>query len=157
MGFSWIVSILGSYITDLVISRQTVTTTTARKVANTLATLGPGLSLLGAAFSGCDKTVNVCLLSLAMGFNGFIYSGEQSVMLDIANNFAGTLMGIINSLGNTMGFISPMITGLLTKQHNDKAHWRILFCIASGVYLIGTITFIVLGTAKEQKWNRRPS
>ena len=39
------------------------------------------------------------LLTLAVGCNGFIYSGEQSAMLDIANNFAGTLMGIINALG----------------------------------------------------------
>ena len=31
--------------------------------------------------------------------SGIIYSGEQSAMLDIANNFAGTLMGIINALG----------------------------------------------------------
>ena len=39
------------------------------------------------------------LLTVAVGCNGFIYSGEQSAMLDIANNFAGTLMGIINALG----------------------------------------------------------
>ena len=39
------------------------------------------------------------LLTVAVGCNGFIYSGEQSAMLDIANNFAGTLMGVINALG----------------------------------------------------------
>ena len=71
----------------------------------------------GASFTGSDPTIAFSLLTLACGCNGFIYSGEQSAMLDIANNvsllivisrshlisvfqFAGTLMGIINALGN---------------------------------------------------------
>ena len=54
-------------------------------------------------------------------------------MLDIANNFAGTLMGIINALGfvsdeisvksfsgNTMGFVAPQITGILIKVPKFK-------------------------------------
>ena len=70
----------------------------------------------GASFTGSDPTTAFALLSLACGCNGLIYSGEQSAMLDIANNvtltdrhhqshgilvfqFAGTLMGIINALG----------------------------------------------------------
>lgn len=65
------------------------------------------------------------LLTFAVGLNGFIYSGEQSAMLDIANNFAGTLMGIINALGNTMGFLAPMVTGLIINHHNDVPHWKV--------------------------------
>ena len=50
------------------------------------------------------------LLTVAVGCNGFIYSGEQSAMLDIANNFAGTLMGVINALGTIdNGFICFII------------------------------------------------
>ena len=45
---------------------------------------------------------------------------------DIGNNFAGTLMGIINALGNTMGFIAPTFTGLITNDHNDTAHWQVV-------------------------------
>ena len=74
------------------------------------------LVVTGASFTGSDPTIAFSLLTLACGCNGFIYSGEQSAMLDIANNvnvhtliishlisvfqFAGTLMGIINALGN---------------------------------------------------------
>ena len=45
----------------------------------------------------------MALLTLAVGLSGFIYSGEQSAMIDIANNFAGTIMGIINALGKNLG------------------------------------------------------
>ena len=31
-----------------------------------------------------------------------LISQEQSAMIDIANNFAGTVMGIINALGSDM-------------------------------------------------------
>ena len=58
---------------------------------------------------GHNPTAAMALLIVAVGCNGFIYAGEQSAMLDIANNFAGTLMGVINALGNTMGFVAPLV------------------------------------------------
>ena len=66
------------------------------------------------------------LLIVAMGCNGMVYSGNQSAMLDIGNNFAGTLMGVINALGNTMGFVAPMIVGKIVNGHNDVEHWQVI-------------------------------
>ena len=54
-----------------------------------------------------------------------------------------------------MGFIAPMITGLMTKGHDDIFHWKWLFILASGVYSVGSLTFVLFGTSLEQKWNRR--
>ena len=42
---------------------------------------------------GSQAGLAMALLTVAVGCSGFIYAGEQSAMLDIANNFAGTLMG----------------------------------------------------------------
>ena len=81
--------------------------------------------LAGASFVGHNPTAAMALLIVAVGCNGFIYAGEQSAMLDIANNFAGTLMGVINALGNTMGFVAPMIVGYIIKGHNDVQHWQV--------------------------------
>eukprot|EP00091_Calanus_sinicus_P000134 TRINITY_DN10058_c0_g1_i1.p3 TRINITY_DN10058_c0_g1~~TRINITY_DN10058_c0_g1_i1.p3 ORF type:complete len:103 (-),score=25.10 TRINITY_DN10058_c0_g1_i1:65-373(-) len=94
------------------------------------------------------------LLTIAVGSNGIIYSGEQSAMLDIGNNFAGTLMGIINALGNTMGFLAPMVTGLIINHHNNVIRWKHLFWIATAVYTFGNTIFVIFGTSVEQKWNR---
>ena len=96
----------------------------------------------------------MALLTVAVGCSGFIYAGEQSAMLDIANNFAGTLMGGINALGNTMGFVAPMIVGAIIEGHNDQDHWDTVFWISAAVYSLGTLTFLLLGTAEEQPWNR---
>ena len=113
------------------------------------------------------------LLIVAVGCNGFIYSGEQSAMLDIGNNFAGTLMGVINALGNTMGFVAPMIVGKIVNGHNDVENWQVkfkkfkmflmknfcqyVFWIAVVIYTIGSVIFIIFGSSTEQEWNRRIS
>jgi len=147
-------SLTSSVFVDYIIGKNYLSTTIARKVANTIATMGPALSLLGASFSGCHPTIAMALLTVAVGSNGIIYSGEQSAMLDIANNFAGTLMGIINALGNTMGFLAPMITGLYINHHDNVTRWKHLFWIAAEVYTFGNTIFIIFGTSVEQKWNR---
>jgi len=150
----WLVSMTSSILIDYLIAKNYLPTTMARKIANSVATVGPALALLGASFAGCDPILAMALLTLAVGSNGMIYSGEQSAMLDISNNFAGTIMGIINALGNTMGFLAPMVTGLIINHHNTASHWKVLFWIASGVYVFGNTIFIIFGTSVEQKWNR---
>ena len=43
----WIVSIIGSISVDYIIERNIISTTIIRKIANTIATMGPALALLG--------------------------------------------------------------------------------------------------------------
>ena len=74
----WLVSMSGSVLVDWIISRRLMRTTVIRKVSNTLATLGPGLTLLGAAYSGANPPLSMSLLTLAVGLSGFIYSGVLS-------------------------------------------------------------------------------
>jgi hypothetical protein len=47
----------------------------------------------------------------------------------MAPNFAGTLLGITNGFGNTMGFLAPAITGYIINANQDLAHWRTVFFI----------------------------
>ena len=150
----WAVGVSGSILVDYIIQRGIMSKTVIRKIANSIATFGPALALIGASYVGDRPSAAMALLTVAVGCNGFIYAGEQSCMLDLANNFAGTLMGIINTLGNTMGFVAPMIAGVIINGHNDIKHWQIVFWIASVVYIVGTIMFIICGSAKEQSWNR---
>ena len=43
----WLVSIAGSILVDTIIERKLMRTTVIRKIANTIATMGPALALLG--------------------------------------------------------------------------------------------------------------
>merc|ERR1711915_188609 len=147
----WLVSMTSSILIDYLIAKNYIPTTLARKIANSVATVGPALALLGASFAGCDPILAMALLTLAVGSNGMIYSGEQSAMLDISNNFAGTIMGIINALGNTMGFLAPMVTGLIiTTQHLVG---RYSFGLLQEFMFLETQSLSSL-EPQEQKWNR---
>ena len=72
----WLVSIAGSITVDTIIERRLLPTTVIRKIANTIATMGPALALLGASFTGDQPTAAMVLLTLAVGCNGLIYSGS---------------------------------------------------------------------------------
>ena len=48
----WLVSAGGSILVDFIISKQIVSTTVIRKIANTIATMGPALALLGKKLTG---------------------------------------------------------------------------------------------------------
>ena len=57
-------------------------------------------------------------------------------------------------IGNTMGFVAPMIVGIIINGQNDVEHWQLVFWISTVVYTVGSLVFIVLGSSEEQKWNR---
>ena len=56
----WLVSAGGSILVDYIISKQIVSTTVIRKIANTIATLGPALALLGANMLKILKNLKYC-------------------------------------------------------------------------------------------------
>ena len=63
--------------------------------------------LLVVPVAGCDRTAVILLMVITLGFTGFTQSGFGVNHIDIAPNFAGTLMGITNMGSNTMGFVAP--------------------------------------------------
>ena len=62
----WLVSAGGSILVDYIISKQIVSTTVIRKIANTIATLGPALALLGANMLKILKNLKYCFVLLLL-------------------------------------------------------------------------------------------
>lgn len=71
--------------------------------------LGPSITLVLLIFAGCNRPAVLTLLCLTVGLNGFNYSGVNCNHIDVAPNFAGTLMGITNTAANVMGFVTPIV------------------------------------------------
>ena len=69
----------------------------------------PAASLFGVILSGCDNKLVLLFLTLTVGVNGFNYAGFNCNHIDIAPNFAGTLMGITNMVANTTGLLTPVL------------------------------------------------
>lgn len=87
--------------------------------------MGPALCLLGLLFVKCDWWATVALMSLAVTAVGAIYSGHYVNPIDLAPNFAGTMSGIVNTVGNVPGFLAPLAAGYITdKQVRKKRNER---------------------------------
>jgi len=147
-----IVSLVSTRLADMVLAVG-YDRTYVRKIFNSCAIYLPALFLVLAGYSGCDSSVTIALLCIAVGVNGMQYAGFMCCHIDMASNYAGTLLGITNCAANIMGFVAPTVTGYIVAGHNDVPHWRMVFFIAAMIYCLGNTIFLVFGTAKEQKWN----
>ena len=77
--------------------------------------LGAGVFLIGLSYLDCTQTaLAVVLLVLAVTTSGCVYSGYFVNHMDIAPQYAGTLMGISNGIGAISGFIAPFIASTVT-------------------------------------------
>ena len=107
----------------------------------------------------CDTTYVIVILCIGMFCNGAFSAGMFSSHLDLAPNFAGTLMGIRNTFaGGATGFAVPMVIGaLLELDYLDMfTQWKIVFALAAGIYLLGNFCYVVMISAEVQPWNFGP-
>ena len=79
-------------------------------------TLGPGLSFIWLALAGCDSTLAIVALCVISALNAGKYAGQMMACHDMSPNYAGSLAGLTSGLGNATGFLSPIVTGLLTNE-----------------------------------------
>jgi len=65
-------------------------------------------------------TLAIILLVLALGLSAIGSHGFQMNHIDLAPNYAGTLIAIINCLGNLMTLSGPLITAaIVTHEVNS--------------------------------------
>lgn len=108
--------IIGEVI-DTLRKKNLTTVTFARKLATGIATAPVIACLLTLTFFSCNKVLSVILLTVSLTAMGAMYSGFLTNHIDIANNFAGTLMGLTNTFATIPGIVGPVFVGVIT--HND--------------------------------------
>lgn len=79
-----------------------------------VAATGPALGILGATYSGCDRTLVVTFFTGGMGLMGAFVPSLKVNCLDLSPNYAGTLMALVGGVGAVSGIITPYLVGLLT-------------------------------------------
>lgn len=85
----------------------------------------PGLLLIAVGYVGFDPFWCVFLITLSLGFNGASTMTNLQNSQDLAPNYAGTLYGIINFVGTTSGFLSPLLVAYFTEEQVFKQNYVI--------------------------------
>ncbi|CAH2092904.1 unnamed protein product [Euphydryas editha] len=148
-----IFSLIFGAIGDRIVKQNVVSMTFMRKFFCIFSHIVPGLLLIALGFTGCAPILSVALITFSMGSNGAATLTNLVNHQDLAPNFAGTLYGIANGIGNTAGFITPLVTAYFTKNGNGFAEWRPVFITGASLYIASALYFILFGTAETQSWN----
>ncbi|KAF7996465.1 hypothetical protein HCN44_002097 [Aphidius gifuensis] len=110
------------------------------------------------AVSYADQFGAVVLMTIALTFIGGMYSGFLANHIDIAPNFAGTLVALTNVFATIPGVVIPIVVGKLTHSANTYEEkiftWRMVFFTISIFYVIEIIFYCIWGPADEQPWNK---
>ncbi|KAI5639142.1 major facilitator superfamily domain-containing protein [Phthorimaea operculella] len=142
------------FTADWILKRNLLSVTNTRKLFNSIGLYGAGLALIGLSYTPPGYiTMAVVLLMAVVGINAGHYAGYMLVHIDMAPNFAGTLMGITNCFANIISLIAPLAAGAMLNDETDPNEWRKVFYTASAIYIAANSIFVAFGSCEKQKWN----
>lgn len=151
---AWVFSFPVSFISDLLIKRNILTIQASRKICNTFGEWVPALALIGLGYVDKEHSeIAVAILVIAVTSNVAIYCGHNVNHMDLSPNFAGPLMGIINTVANIFSILAPLIVGVIVHDKTNVEEWKNVFFLTSIIYFVGNLIFIMFGTSKIQAWN----
>lgn len=118
------------------------------------ASVVPIICLIGVSYVGCNRVLAVTLMTIGVTCIGGMYSGFLSNHIDIAPNFAGTLVAVTNCVATIPGFVVPIFVGKLTHGNQTIGAWRIIFFATVTLYIIEILVYMIFGSGEEQPWNK---
>jgi len=148
----WLFGLMYGYVADR-LRTTCVSTGTIRKISSFVCLFLPGCCIMIVTFVGCNPLVTVILFTIAIGFSGAKYSAYLTNHIDIAPNFAGTLLGLANAFATLPGWLAPLTAGALINGNQSLERWHMVFYIATAIYLFGFIFYAIFASGEVQPWN----
>lgn len=149
----WLFSSLSGIVGDKLIESKRMSRTNVRKLFTALGLLLPMCAVIGLAFVTCaEPYIGVALLTFALAATGCSNGAGFLVNAnDYAGSYAGMAFGLSNSFASVPGMVAPYMVGVITKTQ-AQSEWRLVFFITAGVYLVGALVYLVIGTGELQSW-----
>lgn len=118
--------------------------------------------------------VCVALMTISYGLNGAVTVVTICNYHDLSPNYATTINSIVNGLGNSAGFLSPLVVAYFTEEkvyinrakqyvhlsndmclplQNTIDEWHSIFIVGAVVYIVPAILFAIGGSGQVQTWN----
>ncbi|XP_076275641.1 sialin-like [Rhynchophorus ferrugineus] len=149
----WLFSMILSKLLDTLRAKNKINTTLARKLATGCASVIPLICFIALCYIE-SRGAAVALMTIAITAIGGMFCGFLSNHIDIAPNFAGTLMAITNTVATIPGIVVPIFVSELTKRDDSIASWRIIFWVTVALYIIEIAVYMTCGSGDEQSWNK---
>jgi len=111
-----------------------------------------GCSLISLPYVGCNRTVAVLVLCIAIGGSGISNPTFVVNILDLAPLHAGKLMGLVYVVVNLAAIGAPLTVGALTSHGSTRTEWRTVFYISALMNALGGVVFVIFGSGNRQSW-----
>lgn len=147
-------AVIVSFISSLAITRvtrsQSVSVSVARKIATSISLWGFAAFTIAVPFIGKDVITVTAFTTIAYSLSGAHIVGAWCSPLDIAPNYAATVMGISGFFSYMVGALVPHVKTLVMSYNLG---WRPVFIIAAAVAFLSNLVFLVFGSDQEEEWN----
>lgn len=170
---------LGPYISEILISRNTFTRTTVRKIFSSIALFTLTICLLIVPVIGCNTELVIVTLVIGMFAYGFVTGGDVIVPAEISVNYPSTIYSGLNSFASLSGSLAPLIAGLILDSSSTKTSssstitttitssdslnissqialkqsWDLIFYLTALIVSLGTTIFIIYGSSERQSFD----
>ena len=160
-GFMWLGAVFLSCIAEFILRKKYISKTNVRRLFNVLAMIGPAIALCMVAFAPDtlqgDTNFVIAVLCGGLFLNGAFVCSLMNSYIDLAPNYAGTLLGV----GNTVAFIIHSVVPVINEQVlangslSQTRQWQIIFMVPSALYILSNITYLITVTSDVQTWNSK--
>jgi sugar phosphate permease len=94
-----------------------------------------------------DGRVVMAALALSKFFTDWSLPTQWAAVTDIAGRAAGTVFGIVNTVGSLAGFVAGPLIGYLKQDYG----WEVLFFFMSAVYVVSGLCWLFIDCTKTLK------
>ena len=141
-GLPWLVAsasnLLGGWLTDRLSRKMSLRW--ARRLPAMCGLLAAALFLVLAALLE-NNTWAMLALALSFGSSDLILAVCWATCLDIGRQYAGTVSGTMNSLGQLGGVIAPVLVGWLVQEFGS---WRLPLLLSAGYYVVSALLWLLI-------------
>lgn len=136
-------TIIAKHLTENLQARK-FSLTSARKIVQASCFIVQSLALL-LVMQTKNFTASLLCMSLAIGMTGFHAAGVTVNPQDLSPNFSGSVFGLMNTFGATVGFLGVYLAGHVLEITQS---WNIVWNMLVMVNLAGVLVFSLLGSAE---------
>jgi len=139
-------------LVDWLRSPGRLSTTVVRKAVCVVGYILSGCFLIVTGYVGCNRTWAEAILFAALACICMAVSSIHVNPLDLAPLHAGKIMGLVYTVANIGTIAAPITVGALTYERSTRDEWQKVFFLASGIYAVGAVVFLIFGSGERQSW-----
>lgn len=136
-------TIMAKYLTENLLAKK-YKLTNVRKIVQAICFIIQSLSLI-IVIQTRNFTLSLISMSVVIGMTGFHSAGVTVNPQDLSPNFSGSVFGLMNTFGATVGFLGVYLAGHILELTQA---WSIVFNMLIYVNVTGLVVFTLFGSAE---------